>query len=109
MALLPHTARTVGPSASLLDGPSPSSLIARVAPPGAIHRTDRADDRLVISAMVVADLFALALACLVALVIRQNLAFLEPAPQLSESVVRLSAAIVAAWMLAILEIGRAHV
>ena len=108
MALLPHTARTVGPSASLLDGPSPSSLIARVAPPSAIHRTDRADDRLVISAMVVADLFALALACLVALVIRQNLAFLEPAPQLSESVLRLSVVIVAAWMLAILISGASN-
>ena len=108
MALLPHTARTVGPSASLLDGPSPSSLIARVAPPSAIHRTDRADDRLVISAMVVADLLALALACLVALVIRQNLAFLEPAPQLSESVLRLSVVIVAAWMLAILISGASN-
>lgn len=41
----------------------------------------------------------------IALVIRQNLAFLNPAPQLSESALRLTVVIVDAWMLAILVSG----
>ena len=55
--------------------------------------------------MIAADLFALVLACAIAVVIRQNLAGLDPAPDLPESVVRSAAVIVAAWMLAILVSG----
>lgn len=58
--------------------------------------------------IVAADLLALAVACVIAVLIRQNLAFLDSAPNLSGYVVRTSVVIATAWMLAILISGASN-
>ncbi|WP_245822422.1 sugar transferase [Brachybacterium avium] len=87
-----------GPSIPLFGDRHPLRVPVR---PAKSRRTDRRDDRLLVSAIVAADLLALALACVVALVIRQNLAFLDSAPNLPESVLRSAAVIALAWMFAL--------
>ena len=108
MALLPQATTAAGSSAPLRAGVAEELQ----SPPPAHHvgarRADRGDDRLVVSALIVGDLFALVLACATGVLVRQNLAGFAPAPDLVESVVSSSAAIAAAWMLAILVCGGAH-
>lgn len=90
--------KAAGPPLPHLGGP-----LGMQAPPAPARarRTDRGDDRLVVSAITVADLLALALACVIALVVRQNLAVLESVPQLTERVVHSTLVIAAAWMIAL--------
>ncbi|MDN5821927.1 MAG: sugar transferase [Brachybacterium sp.] len=95
---LPQAVNAAGSSIPLLGDRHPLRVPVRPARP---RRTDRSDDRLLVSAIITADLLALSLACVVALVIRQNLAFLESAPDLPEFVVRSAAVIALAWMLAL--------
>ena len=99
---LPQAVKAVGSSLPLLGSPLPLRAPARPARP---RHTDRSDDRLVVSSIVMADLLVLAVACGIAVVIRQNLVFLESAPNLTGYVVRTSVVIAAVWMLAILISG----
>lgn len=93
-----QAANAPGPSVPLLGDRRPLRVPVR---PARARRSDRGDDRIVVTGIVTADLLVLSLACVVALMIRQNLAFLETAPNLTETVVRSAAIIVAAWMLAL--------
>lgn len=105
MALLPQAPDVVGTATPL----GATKLRAQALPrPRSARRADRNDDRLVVSALLAADLVALMMAGAVAVLIRQNLAMLDPAPDLAASVLSSSVVITAAWMLAVLVAGGAH-
>lgn len=83
--------------------PDPPHPLRRPAVAGRprIGRSDRSRDRLVVASLMAGDLVGLSISCLVALVFRQNLAFLDPAPHLSEEAVRSGVTIAVVWMIAL--------
>ena len=95
---LPQAVSSPVPSIPRLGDQHPLQAPARPARP---RRSDRADDRRVVIALIAADLLALGLACALALAIRQHLPLLGAAPELTGLVLRSSAVIVLAWMLAL--------
>lgn len=107
MALL-QAAKTAGLPIPLRGGRALGPGGAAPARPSDARRDGRRDDRLVVSAMMVADLVALALACVIAVVIRQNLAFLDVAYELPDTVLPNAVVIVAAWMAALFVSGASN-
>jgi len=74
---------------------------------GSVPRTrrSRVGDQAVVAALVLADALAIALACVMALVLRQNLGFVGSAPELPGTVVQSAAIIGIGWMLALVASG----
>ncbi|MGP9538150.1 sugar transferase [Brachybacterium sp. AOP43-C2-M15] len=79
------------------------SLIARPLP--LPSRRARRDDRLILSALIAADLAVLVLACVLAIAIRRHLTFLGVSQSLPDSLVVSSVVIAAVWMVALLAFG----
>src|SRR5699024_351864 len=79
------------------------ALASRIPSPPS-HRARR-DDRLVIASLLAADLVVLAIACVLAIVIRDRFSFLGVSQDVPDSLVASSVVIAGVWMIAMLVFG----
>ncbi len=78
--------------------------LASRAPSPPAHRARR-DDRVVIASLLAADLLALAIACVLAIMIRDRFSFLGISQDVPDSLVASSVVIAGVWMIAMLIFG----